>query len=131
VGAWELDLSKSTFSPGPPPRRQTLFYKVDGPGLTALLQGIDATGRPINFDPSNLYIHFDGKDHPTPRPGYDSSAWTRISANKYLVHRKKRGKVVLTSINVVSSDGRTMTITTTGMNENGRPVHDVRVYEKR
>ena len=42
VGTWELNLEKSTFNPGPPPRRQTLWYKAEGKGLTALLQGIDA-----------------------------------------------------------------------------------------
>src|SRR5216683_426328 len=58
VGTWELDLAKSTFSPGPPPRRQTLTYSAEGQGLTAvlLLQGIDASGKPINPDASNLVI---------------------------------------------------------------------------
>jgi hypothetical protein len=131
VGRWELNLEKSTFNPGPPPRRQTLWYKAEGKGLTALLQGIDAAGKPIALDPSNLAINFDRQDHPTARGNYDSSAWTRISAYKYVVYRKKAGKVVLTSTNVVSDDGQTMTITTTGVGEDGRPVHNVRVYDKR
>lgn len=131
VGTWELNLEKSTFNPGPPPRRQTLWYKAERKGLTALLQGVDAAGKPISLDPSNLAINFDGRDHPTPRANYDSSAWTRISANKYVVNRKKAGKVVLTSANVVSADGKTMTITTTGVGEDGRPINNVRVYDKR
>ena len=131
VGTWELNLEKSTFNPGPPPRRQTLWYKAEGKGLTALLQGIDAAGKPIGFDTSNLVINFDGKDHPTASANYDSSAWTRISANKYVVYRKKAGKVVLTSTNIVSDDGRTMTITTTGVGEDGRPINNVRIYDKR
>ncbi len=131
VGTWELNLEKSTFNPGPPPRRQTLWYKAEGRGLTALLQGVDAAGRPINPDPSNFAINFDGKDHPTAYANYDSSAWTRISANKYVVNRKRAGKVVLTSTNVVSDDGKTMTITTKGVDEDGRPINNVRVYDKR
>src|SRR5262245_4820316 len=131
VGTWDLDLAKSTFSPGPPPQRQTLWYKMEGRELTALLQGVDGAGRPISPDPGNLTIHFDRKDHPTPRPGYDTSNWQRISPNKYVVHRKKAGKIVLTSTNVVSNDGRTLTITTTGIDEDGRAVNDVRVYNKR
>jgi hypothetical protein len=131
VGTWELNLEKSTFDPGPPPRRQSLWYKAEGKGLTALLQGIDAAGKPISLDPSNLVINFDGRDHPTARVNYDSSAWTRISSNKYVVNRKKAGKVVLTSTNVVSDDGRTMTITTKGIGEDGRPVNNLRVYDKR
>ena len=49
IGTWELDLARSTFSPGPPPKRQTLWYKVDGQQMTALLQGIDGDGRPIKI----------------------------------------------------------------------------------
>ena len=131
VGTWELNLAKSTFSPGPPPKNQTLTFQGAGPHWTALLQGIDASGRPINPDMSNLVINFDGKDHPTPNVDYETSAWKRINANRYEVIRKKAGKVVLTSINVVSMDGKTMTITTTGVNADRQPIKNVRVYDKR
>jgi hypothetical protein len=131
VGMWELNLGKSSFSPGPPPQRQTLWYKVEAQQLVALLQGVDGDGHPITPDPGNFSIYFDGKDHPTPRPGYDTSNWKRISPNKYVVYRKKAGKIVLTSTNVVSEDGRTLTITTTGTDENGRRVSNVRVYDRR
>jgi hypothetical protein len=130
VGAWELNVAKSTFNPGPPPTRQTLWYKAEARGLTALFQGVDAAGLPVNPDPSNLVITFDGKDHPTPQPNYDSSAWTRRSPTEYVVYRKKGGKVVLTSTNVVSTDGHTLTITTTGVDNAGQPIHNVAVYDK-
>jgi hypothetical protein len=130
VGTWELNLAKSTFSPGPAPRRQTLTFHAAGPQWVALLQGTDASGRPINPDMNNLAINFDGKDHPTKTENYDTTAWKRISATTYEVIRKKAGKVVLTSINVISKDGRTMTITTKGVNADGQSVHNVRVYDK-
>jgi hypothetical protein len=44
VGRWELNLAKSTFSPGPPPKRQTLTFHPAGLHWTALLKGIDASG---------------------------------------------------------------------------------------
>jgi hypothetical protein len=134
LGTWELNLGQSTFDPGPPPKRQTLTYGATERGLWALLQGIDATGKPINPDTSNMAIYFDGKDHPTPlalpQATYDSSAWTRLDANKYEVIRKKAGKIVLTSTNVVSKDGKTMTIATKGVDAAGRPVNNLRVYNK-
>ena len=128
VGTWELDLTRSTFSPGPPPQRQTLTYRAAGPQWTALSQGIDASGKPINPDVGNLLIKFDGRDHSTPTADYETTAWKRVDDKKYLVIRKKAGKVVLTSTNVLSPDGQTMTITTTGHNGAGQAVHDVRVY---
>ena len=94
------------------------------------MQGVDAKGLPISPDSGNLAIYFDGKDHPTPQPGYDTSAWTRLDANKYVAYRKKAGKVVLTTTNVVSNDGKTMTITTKGVNADGRPVNNVGVYDR-
>jgi hypothetical protein len=130
VGTWELNVAKSTFNPGPPPKGQTLRYTAEGRGLTAMFQGVDAAGMPMNPDPSNLVISFDGKDHPTPRPHYDSSAWRRINANSYVVHRKKGGKIVLTSTNVVSHDGQTLTITTTGVDEDGQSINNIAVYDK-
>jgi hypothetical protein len=131
LGTWELNLAKSTFNPGPPPRTQTLWYKAEGRALTALLQGVDAAGVPINPDSGNLTIYFDGKDHPTPQAGYDSSAWKRANSHEYVVHRKKAGKVVVTTTNVVSKDGQTMTITTKGVDADGRPIDNVSVYDKR
>jgi hypothetical protein len=130
AGTWELNLEKSTFNPGPPPQRQTLWYKAEGRGLTALLQGTDAAGKPLYPDSSNFIINFDGRDHPTSQLNFDTSAWKRISAHEYVVNRKKAGKIVLTSTNVVSSDGKTMTITTKGVGADGRPIHNVRVYDK-
>ena len=131
VGTWELNLAKSTFSPGPPPQRQTLIFRAAGPQWTALLQGVEASGQPINPDLNNLAITFDGRDHTTTTSDYDTTAWKPSGPNRYEVIRKKAGKVVLISTNELSNDGRTMTITTKGVNAKGQSVHNVRVYEKR
>jgi hypothetical protein len=131
VGTWDLNLAKSTFSPEPPPQRQTLTFQAAGPQWTALLQGVDSSRKPINPDMNNLAITFDGRDHPTANVDYDTTAWKRSSGNKYEVIRKKAGKIVLTSTNEISNDGMTMTITTKGVNANGETVHNVRVYDKR
>ena len=128
IGTWKLDLSRSTFSPGPAPGSQTVTFLATADGLAALLQGVGADGKAINPDVSNVAIIFDGKDHPTPMPGYEVSAWQRVDANTYRVVRKKAGKIVLTSVNVVSKDGTTMTITTTGIGADGKPVNNVRVF---
>ena len=130
VGTWELNLAKSTFSPGPPPQRQTVIFRAAGPQWTALLQGVEASGRPINPDLNNLAITFDGRDHPTATVDYDTTAWKPSGQNKYEVIRKKAGKIVLISTNELSNDGKTMTITTKGVNANGQSVHNVRVYDK-
>jgi hypothetical protein len=130
VGTWELNLAKSTFSPGPAPQKQTITFRAAGPQWIALLQGVDASGKPINPDMNNLAITFDGRDHPTATVDYDTTAWKRVSATKYEVLRKRAGKIVLTSTNEISSDAKTMTITTKGVNANGQPVSNVRVFDR-
>jgi hypothetical protein len=130
VGTWELSLAKSSFSPGPAPRKQTLIFQAAGPHWMALVQGIDESGRPLNPDMNNLAINFDGRDHATETANYDTTAWKRISVDKYEVIRKKAGKIVLISTNVISKDGKTMTITTKGVNADGQSVYNVTVYDK-
>jgi hypothetical protein len=131
IGTWELNPQKSTFSPGPPPRRQTLTFKKAGPQWVALLQGVEADGRPINPDMNNLAINFDGKDHPTANVDYDTTVWKIVNSSTYEVIRKRAGKIVLTSVNTLSADGATMTITTRGHDAAGQEINNVRVYERR
>ena len=131
LGTWELNLARSSFSPGPPPKSQTLTISAAGPHWTALLQGVDASGRPINPEMGNLAITFDGKEHPTPNADYDTSTWKRLSPYRYEVVRKRAGKTVLATTNAISADGMTMTITTDGVNADGQPVHNVQAYDRR
>jgi hypothetical protein len=45
-------------------------------------------------------------------------------------HRTKAGKLVQTSTDIVSPDGKTRTATVTGTDANGRPYTNVSVYDK-
>jgi hypothetical protein len=129
VGTWKLNLTKSKFTPGPAPKSQTFTYEADGSNLTVLVQGVDAEGKPINPDKNKVTIITDGKDHPATNPAYDTAAWKKTS-NGYDVTRKKAGKVVQTVTNVVSKDGKTMTITTKGTNAKGETLNDAVVFDK-
>jgi len=129
VGTWKLNLTKSKFTPGPAPKSQTFTYEADGSNLTVLVQGVDAEGKPINPDKNKVTIIMDGKDHPATNPAYDAVAWKKTS-NGYAATRKKAGKVVQTVTNVVSKDGKMMTITTKGTNAKGETLNDAAVFDK-
>jgi hypothetical protein len=128
LGTWKLNLAKSAFSPGPAPRSQTLTFTGTGLNLIDNLEGIDAEGKPLK----GVYLHnYDGKFYPTTgAPGVDSTAYTRVDANIVKFTRMNAGKVVQTGLHVVSSDGKTLTVITTGTDANGREVNSVGVYEK-
>src|SRR5215510_4835147 len=128
IGTWKLNLAKSKFSPGPPPKSQTVTYEAVGQGVKVTAKGTDAEGKPLDIQTT---ANYDGKDYPvTGIPDWDTIAWKRIDAYKIEVTRKKAGKVVSTATNVVSNDGKTRTITEKGVNAKGEKISITWVYEK-
>jgi hypothetical protein len=128
VGTWKLNLAKSKFSPGPPPKSATLIYEAVGQGLRLTADVIDADGKPIKT--VRMQIN-DGKSYPTTGiPGSDASAYTRSNASTVTYTRFLVGKVVVTGSRVVSADGKTMTISAKGVNAKGQQTNDVTVYDK-
>jgi hypothetical protein len=128
IGTWKLNLDKSKYSPGPPPRSNTLTLTQDGQNIRDTNQGTDAQG---NATGGVLMINFDGQPHPsTGFPNFDAVALTRLDADTFIFARFKAGKLVATGTAVVSQDGKTETITSTGIDANGRPLASTTVYDK-
>ena len=46
VGTWVLNVAKSKYSPGPPPKEQTTIFEAAGQGLKVSTTGIDSAGKP-------------------------------------------------------------------------------------
>src|SRR5215813_9140861 len=128
IGTWKLNLANSKYSPGPPPKSQMLTYEAVGQGVKVTVKGADAEGKPIDFQ---YTANYDGKDYTvTGNPNYDAITLKRIDAYKVESTRKKGGKVVSTSTRIISKDGRTLTITTKGVNAKGEKIGSATVYEK-
>jgi len=129
VGTWRLNLGKSTYSPGPPPKSTTTIYETAGQGYKVSVKIEPASGPTLQWSfTSNL----DGKDSPITgdNPNADTAAVKRIDANTLEIVNKKGGKVTTTQKNVVAPDGKTRTVTTTGTDAKGQKVNNVAVYEK-
>jgi hypothetical protein len=128
IGTWKLNLAKSKFSPGPPPKSQTLTYEAVEQGVKVTVKGEDAEGKPID---SQYTANYDGKDYPvTGNPNWDAITLKRIDAYTVEFTRKKAGKVVGTGTSVISKDGKTRTITAEGVNAKGEKTSSTAVYEK-
>jgi hypothetical protein len=54
----------------------------------------------------------------------------RIDTHTLEMVNKKGGKTTTTQRNVVAKDGKTRTVTTTGMDAQGQKVNNVAVFEK-
>lgn len=129
LGTWKLNVAKSTFSPGPAPRSNTIKIERWENGQIAISDGIDAQGKPTHTEQPTK---FDGKDYP--RKGAPAANTTRsykaIDHRTYESVEKIDGKVTITTRMVISPDGKTRTLTAKGTDAQGRMVNDVTVYEK-
>jgi hypothetical protein len=129
-GRWKLNLAKSKYNPGPPPRSETRTYEPSGEGLKASVQEISANGDRIAFE---FVASYDGKDYPYIRQGpngADTVAIHRIDANSIEFTAKKAGKVATTGSLVVSKDGNALTITSRGTTASGQITNNVQIFDK-
>jgi len=129
VGVWTLNVAKSKYSPGPAPKSATTKIEAAGMGTKVVADQVLADGTTRHWESTAAY---DGKDSPVigNNPDADTIARTRIDATTVQTISKKDGKVTITQRSVVSADGKTRTVTTTGMNATGKQVNNVAVYEK-
>lgn len=129
VGVWKLDPAKSKYSPGPAPTSATTRIDAVGTGTKVIVDQALADGTMRHYE---FTANYDGKDNPVTgnNPDMDTVARTRINATTVQTISKKGGKVMTTQTSAVSSDGKTRTVTTKGVNAGGKQVHNVAVYKK-
>jgi hypothetical protein len=128
VGTWTLNVAKSTYSPGPVPKSITSTYTAAGKGYKVAVKNVSTSGTVEYGYTTNL----DGKDSILTgnNPNADTLLVKRIDARTLESVSRKGGKATITQRNVVSADGKTRTVTTTGVDAQGQKVHNVAVFER-
>jgi hypothetical protein len=129
IGTWKLNIAKSTFSPGPPPKSGTVRYEPAAEGM------IRTSADLVGADDRRTHIEYaakeDGKDYPiTGAPAIDTVSLKRIDAHTTERIDKKGGKVVGGLTRKLSADGKTLTVTIKSTDPQGKPVSNVVVLEK-
>jgi len=130
TGTWSLNVSKSDLPAGQAPRSQTITYQGTGDNKTATTETVDTQGKQARA----TFIHiYDGQPHATAgSPDTDASAYTRLNPNTVIFTRMKSGKLAGVGNIVVSSDGKTLTVSGTGASGvGGLPATYAAVYDKR
>ena len=129
VGSWTLNVAKSKYDPGPTPKSVTSVYEAAGKGYKVSVTNITA-GSKLEY---GYTTNLDGKESQVTgtNPNADTLLVKRIDARTLESVSKKGGKVTITQRNVVSADGKTRTVTTTGTDAQGQKVNNVAVFEKK
>jgi hypothetical protein len=128
MGTWELNEGKSKLADGIG-KNKTVVYAPDGKSVKVTVDGTDPEGKPAHNDWTGK---FDGKDYAvTGDPTSDMRSYKKVDDHTLDITIKKDGKVTATGKIVVSADGKTRTITTSGTNAKGKKVKNVGVYDKK
>jgi hypothetical protein len=128
IGTWKLNLQRSQYIAGPAPRSSTLNIAQDGQIVRDTVQFVDAAGNVT----TRVVMHvYDGQPHPaTGFPDFDATVLTQVDRNTLIFNRLKAGKLVQLGTFVISDDGKSLTITNTGIDLNEQPVRSIAVYDK-
>jgi hypothetical protein len=132
TGTWKLNVAKSTFVPGPPLTSQTRTYAAYRDryreGVKATVETVDANGARTT---GGFMAFFDGGSYPeTDDPRTTTVSLMRVDNSTIVGTLRRGGRVIMTTRNVVSRDGKVMTLTERGATDDGQPLFNVQVYDK-
>src|SRR5438128_2770048 len=127
MGTWKLNEAKSKFSPGAA-KNNTVVYEAAGDSVKVTVDGVDGSG---NATHNEWTGKFNGRFYPvTGDATSDMRSYRKVNARTLALSAKKGGKITLTGRIVVSANGRTRTVTTTGTDSKGKRVTNKADYDK-
>ena len=127
MGTWKLNEAKSKLTPGAP-KNKIVVYEVAGDNVKVTIDGTDKDGKPTHNEWTGK---FDGKDYPVADdPTSDARSYTKIDDRTLGFNIKKAGRVTTSGRIVVSPDGKTRTVTTSGTDATGKKISSTAVYDK-
>jgi hypothetical protein len=128
-GTWTLNVAKSQYGTGAPPKSQvTVLEERDG-GLHETVTRINADGTTTKWD---LFAKYDGKEvKVTGDPSRDAVALKKIDEHTVDVTNKKNNAVTTHMRIVVAPDGKTRTNTVTGTDASGKPFTSVMLFDRK
>jgi hypothetical protein len=129
AGTWIINISKSQFPGGQPPKRQvTTIGAVEG-GVKNVTDIVDAQGKTIHYEFIAIY---DGKDYPVKGdPARDAVSIKKVDDYTFEVTNKRAGKVVNTVRAAYARDGKSRTMTTTTVNASGEKKTTSTVWDRK
>jgi hypothetical protein len=127
MGTWKLNEAKSKIAAGAT-KNSMVVYEAAGDQIKVTVDGVDGDG---NATHNEWTGKFDGKDYAvTGDPTADTRAYKVVNAHTMVLTAKKGNKVTLTGRIVVAANGKSRTLTASGIDAKGKRFKSVSVYDK-
>ncbi len=124
VGVWKMNPAKSKYSGAAPKSSTNTTTAASEGSFKSVIDTVSATGAATQFE---VTFMFDGKDHPTKgSPNTDTQSFTKgADADHFTLVAKKGGKVTVTMQVAMAADGKSRTLTQTGIDALGNKVNNM------
>lgn len=131
LGKWKINLAKTKYNAGTPPKNQVITYDMVGEALRLTAEIDNAQGHQTN----SYTAKYDGKDYPFTSTARDAVTGQTVRLKRIDASTTQRttwfkGKQIGTVTEVVSNGGKTLTRTQKGVNAQGQPVDNIQVLDK-
>ena len=133
TGHWTLNVAKSQFKTSPAPKTQIVTIVPDGKeGVKVTADVVRANGAKAAF---SYAAQYDGKEYPRTETGDGAVPGQTVTVKRIDNHTVERisylkGKKLIVEKWEISRDGKTRTVTQSGVGPDGKPVDNVLLYEK-
>ena len=131
IGKWKVNLAKTKYNVGTPPKSQVITYDMVGDALRLTAEIDNAQGHQTN----SYTAKYDGKDYPFTSTARDAVTGQTVRLKRIDASTTQRttyfkGKQIGTVTEVVSKDGKTLTRTQKGVNPQGQPIDNIQLLDR-
>jgi hypothetical protein len=127
MGTWKLNQAKSRFS-ADATKNTTVVYEEAGDKVKVTVNGVNAKGKSTH---NQWTGRFDGKNYPVSGdPNSDARSYKKIDDRTLELTSWNHGRVTGTGRIVVSADGKTRIIASSGTDAKGHDFKSTAVYDK-
>lgn len=127
-GTWKMNPIRSKYDPGPAPRSMTTKVSMEGDWVVTTTESVSADGKPASY---TYRYKLDGKEYPYKTAAAEGTILVKRIDDHHseATFKGAKGGSTVGKL-VISKDGKTRTITTTGTSGDGKPIRNVVVYDK-
>jgi hypothetical protein len=128
LGIWELNLAKSSITRGAPPQSESIANVAEANGFKSTLTSVTGRGTSAEIH----HYTFDGAFHQTEGSDPRELSFKRIDRRTIESDTRRNGQITVNRRFVVSEDGKTITVTASGVTGGGQKyTNDTRVYDRK